>query len=206
MDDRSLAEQAAHRAVDARVRTSEQDVRRLLDEGLALIAAGGADRPPRLTDIIRAAGLSNQAFYRYFASKDDLVAAIVDDGERRLVAYVGRQLAQAALPDALRVFVEAVTSQALDPRVAAATRAVLWNAGRALDSGGTRSRQLHALLAELLAPSLDALGSSDPARDAAVIAGAVTSFMLDSLWQQTPPEPADVRHLLAFCEAGLRRR
>ncbi|MCU1586963.1 MAG: putative transcriptional regulator, TetR family, partial [Frankiales bacterium] len=80
MTEPSLAERAAHRAVDARVRSSEQDVRRLLDAGLALMTAGGTETPPRVTDIIRAAGLSNQAFYRYFASKDDLVAAVIDDG------------------------------------------------------------------------------------------------------------------------------
>jgi AcrR family transcriptional regulator len=203
-DQASLAAQAAHRAVDARVRSSELDVRRLLDAGLALMAAGGADKQPRITDIIRAAGLSNQAFYRYFASKDDLVAAVVDDGERRLVAYVQRQLAAADAPEqALRVFVEAVSSQASDPAVADATRAVLWNATRTIDVGGVRSRQLHDLLAALLVEPLRARGSADPARDAAVITGAVTSFMLDHLWRQTAPSSEDVEHLVRFCQAGL---
>jgi AcrR family transcriptional regulator len=205
MSEPSLAARAAQRAVDARVRTSEQDVRRLLDVGLSLMAEGGTDEPPRLVDIIRAAGLSNQAFYRYFAGKDDLVAAIVDDGERRLVSYVRHQLETAALDDVLAVFVRAVMSQAAEPEIAAATRAVLWNAGRSLDTTGARSRQLHELLAELLSGPLERLGSPDSSRDAAVITTAVTSFMLDSLWRQVPPTDADVAHLLAFCRAGLQR-
>lgn len=203
MSEPSLAERAAHRAVDARVRTSEQDVRRLLDAGLALMTAGGTDAPPRVTDIIRAAGLSNQAFYRYFASKDDLVAAVIDDGERRLVAYVQRQLDAAEDRHALQQFVAAVTSQAGDPVVAAATRAVLWNANRPLGGSGLRSRQLHERLAAVLAPPLRRLGTVEPDRDAAVVAGAVTSFMLDNLWRQATPTSEDVEHLLAFCRAGV---
>jgi AcrR family transcriptional regulator len=204
MTEPSLAQRAAHRAVDARVRTSEKDVRRLLDVGLDLMTAGGTETPPRITDIVKAAGLSNQAFYRYFASKDDLVAAIVDDGERRLVAYVQRHLDVTSPERLLRAFVEAVTSQAADPAVAAQTRAVLWNASLSLDARGARSRQLHELLAALLVEPLDALGARDPARDAAVIAGAVTSFMLDSLWKQSPPTSAGIDHLVGFCLAGLR--
>jgi AcrR family transcriptional regulator len=204
MSEPSLAARAAQRAVDARVRTSEQDVRRLLDVGLSLMTEGGTDDPPRLVDIIRAAGLSNQAFYRYFAGKDDLVAAIVDDGERRLVSYVAHQLETAAPEDALAVFVRAVVSQAADPEIAAATRAVLWNAGRSLDTTGARSRQLHELLAELLTGPLARLGTPDPPRDAAVITTAVTSVMLDALWRQAPPTAADLEHLLAFCTKGIR--
>ncbi|MCU1593783.1 MAG: betI 7 [Frankiales bacterium] len=205
MTELSLAQRAARRAVDARVRTSEQDVRRLLDVGLELMTAGGTDAPPRIADIVKAAGLSNQAFYRYFASKEDLVAAIVDDGERRLVAYVQRQVEAAPADECLRVFVESVTSQASDPSIAAATRAVLWNASRSLDATGARSRQLHELLAALLVEPLRERGSTDPERDAAVITGAVTSAMLDALSNNRPPSAADVEHLLAFCRAGLAR-
>jgi AcrR family transcriptional regulator len=203
MNEPSLAERAAHRAVDARVRTSEQDVRRLLDVGLALMTEGGTDAPPRLTDIIRAAGLSNQAFYRYFAGKDDLVAAVIDDGERRLVAFVQRQLEAAPDDDVLQVFVHAVISQAADPEVASATRAVLLNANRTLGVSGVRSRQMHELLAAVLVEPLARLGSSDPERDAAVVTGCVTSFMLDNLWRQAPPSKEDVAHLVAFCRRGL---
>jgi hypothetical protein len=57
----------------------------------------------------------------------------------------------------------------------------------------------------LVAP-LRRLGSADAERDAAVITGAVTSFMLDNLWRQEAPSDADVEHLLAFCRSGLTGR
>ena len=43
------------------------------------------DLDPRVTDIVREAGLSNQAFYRHFRSKDELLVAVLADGQRRLV-------------------------------------------------------------------------------------------------------------------------
>ena len=39
---------------------------------------------PRVADIVTEAGISNEGFYRHFASKDALVAAILDDGTERL--------------------------------------------------------------------------------------------------------------------------
>ena len=42
--------------------------------------ARGTTSRPRVADIVAEAGLSNDAFYRHFASKDALVAALVEDG------------------------------------------------------------------------------------------------------------------------------
>ena len=39
-------------------------------------------------------GLSNDAFYRHFPSKDALVAALLEDGAERLAGYVAHQMAQ----------------------------------------------------------------------------------------------------------------
>ena len=57
-----------------------------------MVRLGTGDRPT-VAEIVREAGLSNQAFYRHFASKDDLVAAIVDAGARRLASYVEHRMA-----------------------------------------------------------------------------------------------------------------
>jgi AcrR family transcriptional regulator len=206
MSSPSLAEQAASRAADSRARVHEQEVRRLLDAGLALMREGGPERPPRVADIVAAAGLSNQAFYRYFASKDDLVAAVIDEGQRRLLAYAEHQLAKERTPEGqLRRVVRAVADQAGDPEVAAATRAVLWNAGKASDPAGDRSRELHDLLVALLLPTVVALGSRDPDRDARATVAAVLSLMLDHLWRRTSPDKKDLDHVVAFCLAGIRR-
>ncbi|WP_433155373.1 TetR/AcrR family transcriptional regulator [Actinomadura nitritigenes] len=41
-----------------------------------------------MADIVNAAGLSNEAFYRHFPSKGALVAALLEDGTERLHGHV----------------------------------------------------------------------------------------------------------------------
>ena len=59
----------------------------------------GTTSRPRVADIVAAAGLSNDAFYRHFASKDALVAAILEDGTARLRSYLDHQMAKARRPE-----------------------------------------------------------------------------------------------------------
>ena len=64
------------------------------------MARCGTTSRPRVADIVEAAGLSNDAFYRHFPSKDALVAAILDDGAERLQGYLDHQMAKARGPEA----------------------------------------------------------------------------------------------------------
>ena len=143
------------------------EVRRLLDAGLEVMRRCGTTTRPRVADIVAAAGLSNDAFYRHFPSKDALVAAILEDGTERLRSYLAHQMAKEATPEGqVRRWVEGVLSQAADEDIAATTLAVLWNGGsvgEGLPSGRpSASRPLATLLREPFA----ALGSADPELDA----------------------------------------
>src|SRR5690348_14265191 len=110
------------------------EVRRLLDAALAVIAEQGTTARARVADIVAAAGLSNDAFYRHFPSKDALIAAVIEDGAWRLASYASHQMEKASTPDAkVRRWVEAVLAQT-DEQIAATTFAVLWN-GSNFDSG-----------------------------------------------------------------------
>jgi len=60
------------------------EVRRLIDAAFAVMRETGDIDPP-VRDIVKAAGLSNQAFYRHFTSKDALLLAVLADGHRQLV-------------------------------------------------------------------------------------------------------------------------
>src|SRR6266702_3752826 len=105
------------------------EVRRLLDAALEVMRQGGTASRPRVADIVAAAGLSNDAFYRHFPSKDALIAALIEDGAERLVSYVDHRMGKADTPEgAIRCWVRGVLSQAADA-TATTTRAVLWNAG-----------------------------------------------------------------------------
>ena len=54
-----------------------------MDAAVKIIVANGTSTRVRVSDIVAAAGLSNDAFYRHFPSKDALVAALVEDGRNR---------------------------------------------------------------------------------------------------------------------------
>ena len=124
-----IAEQIAQRTLARRGAGYVEEVRRLLDAALAVMRAGGPDARARVADIVAAAGLSNDAFYRHFPSKDALVTALIDDGSARLRGYLAHQMAKESTPDGrIRRWVEGVLSQARGD-VAEATLAVMVNAG-----------------------------------------------------------------------------
>src|SRR6516162_6599007 len=68
-----VATRIARRTVAVRHDEYAQEIRRILDAALALMKQHGTASKPRVADIVAAAGVSNDAFYRHFSSKDALV-------------------------------------------------------------------------------------------------------------------------------------
>jgi AcrR family transcriptional regulator len=163
----------------------------------------GTTSRPRVADIVAAAGLSNEAFYRHFPSKDALVSAILEDGAQRLRSYLFHQMdKETDAPGQVRRWVEGVMAQA-DGDTAATTLAVLWNGGSA-DGGLASGRHFaSAPLAELLHGPFVALGSGAPELDASLAAHAALGRLSDCLWQRVRPGPAEVDHLTEFCLAAV---
>jgi AcrR family transcriptional regulator len=202
--DDAVVVRATQRALARRQAVYTDEVRRLLDAGLEVMRQSGTTQSPRVADIVDIAGLSRDAFYRHFASKEDLVAAIVDAGAHRLVSYLRHQMSKDTDPRAqLRRWIEGIMSQADNPDVAHSTRAVLWNGGRV---GGEARPEVtsHDPLAQLIVAPIAALGSADPERDAAVVTHATMGLMRDFLWRCVTPTQADVAHLVEFCTAALQ--
>lgn len=198
-----VAVRLAGRALARRTTGYADEVRRLLDAALAVMARSGTRERPKVAEIVRAAGTSNEAFYRHFAGKEDLVAAVLLDGNMRLTSYLAHQMGKATQPvDRLRRWIEGILGQAADPKVAASTLAVLWNAGQVSDPA---RYDHHSPLAALLHPVLAALGSPDPERDAVVVTHAVMGRLEDFLWQRTAPVEADADHLVEFVLAAVGR-
>src|SRR4051794_2258514 len=170
-----VAARIAQQTLASRAPDYSSEVRRLLDAGREVMRRSGTTSRPRVADIVAESGLSNDAFYRHFASKDMLVLAILEDGTVRLRSYLEHQMGKERSPEAqIRRWVIGVLDQAADPDVAAATLAVLWNAGTA---GGTGHRSMNYLLAALLEAPFAALGSTSPALDALLAANAVIGLL-----------------------------
>src|SRR5688500_4439302 len=198
-----VASRIARRTLAARRTEYSGEIRRLLDAGREVMRRNGTGARPRVADIVAAAGLSNDAFYRHFASKDMLVAAILEDGTDRLRDYLAHQMSKEATPEGkVRRWVEGALSQAADDDIAATTLAVLWNAGSVADqSGPSASPPLATLLREPFAE----LGSADAELDASLAAHAIIGKLSDHLWQRTRPSQAETDHIVAFYVAAVTR-
>ncbi|MFC1402414.1 MULTISPECIES: TetR/AcrR family transcriptional regulator [Streptacidiphilus] len=186
---RSLAKQEADHA---------SDVRRLLDAAYEVITRCGTESRPRVADIVAAAGLSNDAFYRYFRSKDALVAALLLHGTEQLVSYTVHQMGKETTPAGrVRRWVEAVFCQTRED-MAAATRALLWN-GSNLGDGPASARYAHvAPLAALLHGPYAELGSADPEMDASLTTHAVLGKISDYVFRHVVPTRAELDRIVGF--------
>jgi AcrR family transcriptional regulator len=175
------------------------EVRRLLDAALEIMRERGTTSRPRVADIVNAAGLSNDAFYRHFPSKDALVAALLEEGAERLAGYVAHQMAKESTPAGkVRRWVEAVLSQTKG-ETAATTRAVMWNAGSVGPGRASGRHFASGRLAALLHDPFGELGSTDPGLDASLTAHAALGMVSDLLWERVPPSRSDIDHITAFC-------
>jgi AcrR family transcriptional regulator len=204
-DGPSLVELAAHRSAADLVAARTEEAQRLLDAGLTVMGRNGTERRATVSEIVAEAGLSNQAFYRYFASKDDLVAAIVDDGARRLESYIRHRIEKHRDPiDQVRTWIDAVLAQSLDPKVAAPTRAVLFNGSSTGAVPGGSSARPESRVGALLVEPLRAAGSHDPEGHAYLITQVVFGVQSDTLFADPPPKRSELAFVTDFCLAAIR--
>ncbi|MGI5460357.1 TetR/AcrR family transcriptional regulator [Streptomyces sp. CA-249302] len=195
-----VADRIARRALARRGAHYASEVRALLDAAREVMRRCGTGSRPRVADIVAAAGLSNEAFYRHFRSKDALVAAIMDDGAERLCGYLAHQMAKEPTPQGkVRRWVEGVLAQAMDEDTAATTLAVMWNAQSVGEGFLAGQPTIAGLLADLLCAPYTELGSADPDLDASLAAHATVGKLADHLWGRVPPTGADVDHVTRFC-------
>lgn len=196
------ATQAVRRSLTPRQEAASRDVDRLIRAGRELITQGA---PARVADIVTAAGLSNDAFYRYFRSKSDFVDAVVEEGSQRLLNYLRHKMSAAQTPDgALRAGIAAVLNQAVNPEIGAATRNVVAAGGGRSHAPKVRE-DLEFALADVLAGPIRELGSTDPERDSLATSILLLASMEHLLWRDisTFDADAEVEHIVGYVRRGL---
>ncbi len=200
-----IAGRIAQKTLAKRGADYTDEVRRLLDAALAVMRECGTASRPRVADIVAAAGLSNDAFYRHFSSKDALVGALLEDGAARLVSYLDHQMAKEATAERkVRRWVEGVLSQT-NEEIAATTLAVMWNGGTVDEGTSTGRHFASAPLSALLHEPFSELGAADPELEATLVAHAVLGKLSDHLWQRTRPTRTEVHAITAFCLRCVER-
>jgi AcrR family transcriptional regulator len=190
----AVEERVAARTLRERSDTYAGEVRRLLDATYAVMRRTG-ELDPRVSDIVAESGLSNQAFYRHFQSKDELLVAVLADGQRRLVATLDERM-RGASPgeDRVRAWVEVVLAQAQRPAAAANTRPFAINGLRLADR---YPAEWDASRDELLAPlrvAIDEAGG-DP-DDAELVYHLAMGTMQVALVRREPPTDTEVARVV----------
>jgi AcrR family transcriptional regulator len=193
----------AMRALADRYEAYTDEVRRLLDAAFSVMRRTGSVSP-RVSEIVREAGLSNQAFYRHFASKDELLVAVLDDGLQQLVDYLGHVMAKADTPlGQVRRWVEGILAQAVDAQAASSTRPFVVNSLRLRDQFRDEVQRSDERLKAPLRAALAAVPTSDPARDAEAVYQLAMGRMHAFVLQGQRPARRDVEHTVEFAIRGL---
>jgi AcrR family transcriptional regulator len=208
---RLVSEDLVLRSLTTRMDAYAAEVERLLRAGYAVMSQTQS-ASPRVSDIVRESGLSNQAFYRHFRSRDELLLALLSSGRHSLVEYVRHLMEKERSPAGqVRRWIEGILAQAADARAAEATRPFarnrLYLASQFPDEVHRADEDLRALVRPAL--SLGKTTGEWPAvhadRDSHALYQLVMGTMQAWLLAETTPTPADISHIVQFALAGLDR-
>ena len=203
--------QTVDRSLEARRAAAQDEVERLVSAAFRVIERTG-HLEPKVSDILAEAGLSNQAFYRHFRGKHELLVAVLDEGIRELGRYLAGRMAEVSEPaQAVREWIRGMAAQAQRPTSVRASRPFALARGRLAEafpeeimrSEGQVTTPLRAALARARAEG------AMPAVDADLEAEALYHMMMGwveaRLVEARIPGDAEVARLEAFAMAGLLR-
>jgi AcrR family transcriptional regulator len=205
----TVATRAVERATAARHAQYTAQIDRIVDATLDLVERTGRLDPP-LRDVLASTGLSTQAFYRYFQSKDELLLLLLDDGRRKLQSYLDHRIAKARTPFArIETWIEGVLAQAARDDAAARTRPFVVHQARLSEAFPEDHRasidllidQLAALVADL--PGHASARPADVRRDAEAVYQLTFARLEAHLIRQSRPTPSEIAHLVDFARRGL---
>ena len=224
----TMARRAVERAVADRHESYAAEIQRIVEATYDLIERTG-DVDPSLRDVLRETGLSTQAFYRYFTTKDELLLVLLDDGRRRLLGYLEHRIARFEAPeDRLRAWVEGVLAQAAEPAAAARTRPFVANQDRLAERFPEEQQVSVDLLVGQVGALLDAVrgetetedgdggddgdggggggggATRESQRDATAAYRLVFAALHAHLAHRTTPTAPEMDHLVGFITGGIR--
>jgi AcrR family transcriptional regulator len=206
----AVARRSLEKTMAQRGTSYVQEVQRIVDATYRVIARSGSF-DPKLRDILRESGLSTQAFYKHFRSKDELMLVLLDDGRRRLVGYLAHLMEKVDRPeDKIRAWIEGVLAQALDVEVAARTRPFVAYQDRLAEQFPEEQQRsvdlLIGLLSEVIASLPGPRSKVSLSRDAKSIYELTFGTLHWHLSHGTHPSNAEVNHIVQFSLRGVGAR
>ncbi len=208
----SVASRAVDRAIEGRRNAYQEEVTRLVQASFKLIRESG-NLEPKVSEIVAEAGLSNQAFYKHFRSKDELLLAVLEEGSNLLKGYLEHRMEKANTPEQkIRHWVDGMLAQVVNEEAASATRPFSLSRSRLSELFPAEvmasEAQLTGVLQEAIQEAIDSgyMPKADAERDAEVINNMVMGWIERKMAVAQPPKVADVEHLIEFVISGLKRK
>ncbi len=207
--ERPLAVRSVERSLASRYTAYIDEVQRLIHAGVVVMDRERTTNP-KVSEIVREAGLSNQAFYKHFRGKSELLLAILDDGQRQLVTYLRHQMAKDRTGvGKVRTWIDGMLSQAVVPAAATATRGVVLNSFELRERYPEEFRRHFGMLVEPLVDAIELAGQQgdvsieEPRRAASAIFRLVVSWMENCLMSHEIPGRAEIEYLQSFSLRAL---
>jgi AcrR family transcriptional regulator len=175
--------------------------RALIGAGLAVLRRRGADGCT-VVDVLAEAGLSTRAFYRHFASKDELVLAIYERESVVTQARLRQRMDDAGSPRAaLGVWIDETLALGFDTRRAGRTRPLAKEGLRLQAEFPNEFAAIANGVIEPLSAVLAALGDKHATRDARSIHAIVWALVEEKLAGGDLTRDDAKAHVLRFCKA-----
>jgi AcrR family transcriptional regulator len=205
-------QRAINRSLSDRYASAADEVGRIIDATYRVFERTGTF-DPRMREILAEAGLSTQAFYRHFASKDELLLVVLDDGRHRLTEHLRRRMDKVE-PGLARVqaWIEGVLAQAADTAASARTRPFVMNVFHLMAQYPDECHRSITSLLDLLDDALreaddrGQLERSPSAGDARSIYQLAFGPMEVHVVLGTKPSPTEVTEIVAFAFRAIGAR
>ena len=180
------------------------DEHQALIEAVYDIAAADDDLNPTVARIVEHSGLSNQAFYSHFASKDELLLAVLADGRHRLVGYLDHRMSGANSDvGAVEEWIRGVMAQTTDDTAAKRSRPFALQADRLAAQYPAENRRSVELLMDQFR---GAVRAAAPTVSPAALEFAFWSCLAEMqrlLRTEHTPTDADIDSIVAVLTGGL---
>lgn len=195
------AARATERRLESQRRSAAEEVDRILEITLGLIERS-APVMPSVSDIVAAAGISNQTLYKTFGSKDELVLAVLERGVLRVAETARARMGEIDDPrDQIRVWVRMVLRQVSAVDAAETSRSVLGYLHQAGAVEGANQAELLAPISALVLDPVTSLGGDQVSADC--VSDLVLGAMRRQLWTKTVPTREEIDEVAAFVLRGL---
>ena len=171
----------------------------LIDAGLAVLRRSGRDGCT-VADVLAEAGLSTRAFYRHFASKDELILAIYKRDSLASCAKLRDRMSTAtSARAALEIWIDETLALGFASSRARRTRPLAKEGLRLQAQFPREFAQIVAGILDPLIALLRAVPTEDPERDARSMHAITWGLVEDRLAGDTLSLDAARGHALRFC-------